>query len=55
MAKATICYLVVADFDYELSPKRLPLAGPVTAPAARATWGIAGESGPTSRALPAWR
>src|ERR1700730_16457251 len=48
MAKATISYLVVADFDYEVSPKRLALAGPVSAPAARATWGIASESRPTS-------
>jgi hypothetical protein len=48
MAKATVGHLVVGDFDYELSPKRLPVAGPVSAPAAGATWGIASESGLTS-------
>jgi hypothetical protein len=51
MAKATVSHLVVGDFDYELSPKRLPVAGPVSAPAAWATWGIASESGLTSLAM----
>jgi hypothetical protein len=33
MAKATVGHLVVGDFDYELSPKRLPDKGDSGSPA----------------------
>ena len=49
MAKAAVSNLVVGDFDYELSAKRVPVAGPVGAPATGATWGIASESGSAMR------
>src|SRR5690242_19219003 len=37
--------MVVAHFDGELGAQRLPLPGALSAPAARATGGAAGEAG----------
>ena len=44
MAEAAVGEMVVADFDDQLGPERLPFVGAPRAPAARTAWGVAGEA-----------
>src|SRR5699024_1860131 len=44
VAEASAGDLIVTNLDYELGLQRLPLRGAFCVPAARTTWGVAGEA-----------